>query len=131
MRTFSVYEASSAKYSPASFDDTNFLFISPLSPLPPPPVSVFLNWATSFAEKEEEKEEEEEEEEEGEELLLLLLKMVARSWEMRNCMASRAALVRAAFLLGKGVEREPKGEEGRAGMVQVQAKLDSARVCSL
>lgn len=46
-------------------------------------------------------------------------------------MASRAALVRAAFLLGKGVKSEPKGEEGRAGMVQVQAKLESTRVCSL
>lgn len=50
---------------------------------------------------------------------------------MRNCMASRAALVRAAFLLRKGVERDPKGAEGRVGMVQVQAKVKSARVCSL
>ena len=54
-----------------------------------------------------------------------------RSWEMRNCMASRAALVRAAFLLRNGVEREPKGVEGRAGMVQMQLKLEPRRVCSL
>ncbi len=76
-----------------------------------------------------EKEEEEEEEEEVEELAVLRRGM--RSWEMRNCMASRAALVRAAFLLRNGVVREPKGVERRAGMVQVQAKQDPRRVCSL
>lgn len=147
MRTFNVYEASFANKSSASLADTIFLFISPTLP----PVSIFLIWATSFAEEEDEKEQgekeedekegdekeedkkegDEEEEEEEEAWLLLLLRRAARSWEMRNCMASRAALVRAAFLLGKGVKSEPKGEEGRAGMVQVQAKPESTRVCSL
>lgn len=84
---------------------------------------------TSFTEEEEEEEKEEEEEEEVEELVVI--RRGARSWEMRNCMASRAALVRAAFLLRNGVVREPKGVEGRAGMVQMQAKLDPRRVCSL
>lgn len=60
-----------------------------------------------------------------------MLRRGVRSWEMRNCMASRAALLRAAFLLRNGVVREPKGVEGRAGMVQMQAKQDPRRVCSL
>lgn len=91
----------SAKSSP-SVD--NILYISA------PPVSVF--GSISFAE-------------------VVLLRGTARSREIRNCMASRAALVRAAFLLSKGVEREPKGVEGRAGMVQVQAKPEPRRVSSL
>lgn len=62
---------------------------------------------------------------------LVVLKRGVRSWEMRNCMASRAELMRAAFLLRNGVVREPKGVEGRAGMVQMQAKQDPKRVTSL
>lgn len=63
MRTFNVYEASFAKKSSASLADTIFLFISPTLP----PVSIFLIWATSFAEEEDEKEEDEKEEGEKEE----------------------------------------------------------------
>lgn len=65
MRTFNVYEASFAKKSSASLADTIFLFISPTLP----PVSIFLIWATSFAEEEDEKEqgEKEEDEKEGDE----------------------------------------------------------------